>query len=267
MMRRRLESSIRRSFPAGAGASGSGAEGRSGSAGGRGAATGSGGAGSETAAAAAGSGRTSGGAGPGAERAEESAGDRVGAPPMAASISFFTTRPPGPVPCRAARSSPLASAILRARGEALIRSAPVVGGGTGAGTDRDSPDPSSAAATGAGMSVVSGLSSASPSPSPAVSSPSSRKMARVAPIAAVPPSSTRISERIPSSNASIAMVALSVSISAISSPISTSSPTCLSHLTTVPSVMVSESFGISILIAMESRGVAGCGRGRDLAEL
>ena len=46
------------------------------------------------------------------------------------------------------------------------------------------------------------------------------------------------------------MVALSVSISAISSPISTWSPTLFSQRTTVPSVMVSESLGISMCVAM-----------------
>jgi hypothetical protein len=45
-------------------------------------------------------------------------------------------------------------------------------------------------------------------------------------------------------------VALSVSISAMISPISTSSPSFLSQRTTVPSVMVSESLGISILIGI-----------------
>ena len=55
---------------------------------------------------------------------------------------------------------------------------------------------------------------------------------------------------IPSSKASISMVALSVSISARMSPISTESPTCLCHLMRVPSVMVSESLGISMFTDM-----------------
>jgi hypothetical protein len=42
------------------------------------------------------------------------------------------------------------------------------------------------------------------------------------------------------------MVALSVSISAMMSPEATLSPFCLRHLTTVPSVMVSLSLGISM---------------------
>ena len=78
------------------------------------------------------------------------------------------------------------------------------------------------------------------------------------PITAFSPAGTRISVIVPSSNASISIVALSVSISASTSPISTLSPTCLCHLITVPSVMVSESLGISILMAMgDSLEVAG----------
>jgi hypothetical protein len=75
-------------------------------------------------------------------------------------------------------------------------------------------------------------------------------MAIADPTGALPPSGTEIFERIPSSKASISIVALSVSISAIISPISTSSPSFLSQRTTVPSVMVSESLGISILIGI-----------------
>ena len=45
------------------------------------------------------------------------------------------------------------------------------------------------------------------------------------------------------SNASISMVALSVSISAIVSPALTLSPSFLSHFTTVPSVIVSRLLG------------------------
>jgi hypothetical protein len=55
---------------------------------------------------------------------------------------------------------------------------------------------------------------------------------------------------VPDSNASIGMVALSVSISAISSPVRTLSPSFLSHLTTVPSVIVSDNWGIVISAAM-----------------
>ena len=54
--------------------------------------------------------------------------------------------------------------------------------------------------------------------------------------------------RIPSSNDSISIVALSVSISAMMSPTFTLSPVFLSHRTRVPSVMVSASFGIWIAI-------------------
>ena len=54
----------------------------------------------------------------------------------------------------------------------------------------------------------------------------------------------------PSSTASTSMVALSVSISAIRSPGATASPACLSHLASVPSVMVGDSAGMRIWIGM-----------------
>jgi hypothetical protein len=56
----------------------------------------------------------------------------------------------------------------------------------------------------------------------------------------------------PPSKVSIGIVALSVSISAISSPALTLSPSFLSHLTRVPSVIVSESCGIVSSAGMES---------------
>jgi len=76
------------------------------------------------------------------------------------------------------------------------------------------------------------------------------KMARTAPMTAFSPVWMRISVITPSSKASISIVALSVSISASTSPISTESPTFLCHLTRVPSVMVSESLGISMFTDM-----------------
>src|SRR5437870_11477586 len=51
---------------------------------------------------------------------------------------------------------------------------------------------------------------------------------------------------VPDSKDSMGMVALSVSMSAISSPALTRSPTFLFHLMTVPSVIVSESWGMVI---------------------
>ena len=182
-------------------------------------------------------------------------------------------RPPGPVPERPERSIPFASAIFRARGEALMRSdsagaaGTVSAGGTTSGPGADTGAGATAGtgsvgsgsgrrasiATGRNPPRGSGFGSSAAGSTGAACSPSSSRTARVAPISALPPSSIKISERIPSSKASIAMVALSVSISAISSPISTWSPTFLSQRTTVPSVMVSESLGISMCVAIGRR--------------
>ena len=55
---------------------------------------------------------------------------------------------------------------------------------------------------------------------------------------------------VPSSNAACSMVALSVSMSAITCPEVTLSPTLTCHLTTVPCSMVSESRGMVTLMGM-----------------
>src|SRR5204862_1576564 len=57
---------------------------------------------------------------------------------------------------------------------------------------------------------------------------------------------------LPSSTASTSMVALSVSISQITWPDLTSSPTLTCHLASLPSVMVGDSAGIRMLIDMAS---------------
>jgi ABC-type transport system involved in cytochrome c biogenesis permease subunit len=58
------------------------------------------------------------------------------------------------------------------------------------------------------------------------------------------PSSTSSAPTTPSSTASTSMVALSVSISAITSPADTLSPLATSHFASAPSSMVGESAGI-----------------------
>ena len=60
------------------------------------------------------------------------------------------------------------------------------------------------------------------------------------------PSFTATCASVPASDASYGMVALSVSTSTSSSPLLTLSPSCLCHFTTVPSVIVSESWGMVI---------------------
>src|SRR5436309_6365005 len=64
------------------------------------------------------------------------------------------------------------------------------------------------------------------------------------------PSGTRIFPSVPSSTASTSMVALSVSISAITSPDLTASPSFLSHLARLPRSIVGDSAGIKISVGM-----------------
>ena len=148
-------------------------------------------------------------------------------------------RPAGPVPLMAWRSMPFSAAILRASGEALMRSPVSEIEATGA-----------AAFVGAGALCAEAAGATTGALAVGAAAESPFITARMPPITAFWPSATRISLIVPSSNASISMVALSVSISASTSPISTLSPTFLCHLITVPSVMVSESLGISMLMAM-----------------
>src|SRR5688500_6842398 len=64
------------------------------------------------------------------------------------------------------------------------------------------------------------------------------------------PSATRILPSVPSSTASTSIVALSVSISAMTSPAATLSPSFFNHLETLPSSMVGERAGMRISIGM-----------------
>ena len=81
--------------------------------------------------------------------------------------------------------------------------------------------------------------------SAAASSPSARIIAiGVLTATSLVPSGTRILPSVPSSTASTSMVALSVSISAITSPDLTVSPSFFSHLARLPFSIVGESAGI-----------------------
>src|SRR6266550_281219 len=71
-------------------------------------------------------------------------------------------------------------------------------------------------------------------------------MARTPPTFTLPPAGTAMRAMVPDSKASMGMVALSVSMSAISSPAFILSPSFLFHLMTVPSVIGSESWGMVI---------------------
>ena len=64
------------------------------------------------------------------------------------------------------------------------------------------------------------------------------------------PSATRILPSVPSSTDSTSMVALSVSISAMTSPEATASPSRLTHLASLPSTIVGDSAGIRTWIGI-----------------
>src|SRR5688572_2869953 len=66
------------------------------------------------------------------------------------------------------------------------------------------------------------------------------------------PSATRILPMVPSSTASTSMVALSVSISAMTSPDFTASPSFFSHLARLPFSIVGERAGIRTSIGMDA---------------
>src|SRR2546425_287681 len=66
----------------------------------------------------------------------------------------------------------------------------------------------------------------------------------------VVPSGTRILRSVPDANASRSITALSVSISASTSPLSTRSPSAFRHFTTTPSSIESVSLGMITRLAM-----------------
>src|SRR6266542_4209143 len=96
---------------------------------------------------------------------------------------------------------------------------------------------------------------APPSVNAEASSPSPRIMAiGVLTATSLVPSGTKILPRVPSSTS---MVALSVSISAITSPDLTESPSFLCHLARLPFSMVGESAGIRTGVGIDASPVAG----------
>src|SRR5437763_1711952 len=92
-------------------------------------------------------------------------------------------------------------------------------------------------------------------PPPSFNAPASSPSARIIAIGVLTatslvPSGTRIRPSVPSSTASTSMVALSVSISAMTSPDLTGSPSFLCHFARFPFSIVGESAGINTWIGM-----------------
>src|SRR6185436_7048866 len=125
------------------------------------------------------------------------------------------------------------------------------------------------AAGSADFCAGSGFATASPPP-PFLIEPASSPLPRITAIGvltatSVVPSGIKILPSVPSSTASTSIVALSVSISAITSPALTLSPSLLSHLARLPFSIVGDRAGISTWIGIEQRSSThhfGSGHGR-----
>lgn len=177
---------------------------------------------------------------------------------MAASTSLRVMRPDGPVPSIDARSTPRSSAILRANGEAKtrvpLRSAREVSGAEVAvavACCGPLPDGGSASLSAdlADRALAFEVALLLPSTA-AASSPSPASTAMMVPTATALPSSTASLAMVPSSKDWSSIVALSVSMSAITSPEETASPSLTYHFTTVPCSIVSDKRGMVISIGM-----------------
>src|SRR5690554_5495023 len=190
------------------------------------------------------------------------------APDLAASTSDFTTRPLGPVPEMAATSMPASLARRRANGDAnTLSPADFVGAGAAFAPGNGAGAASVLVASAlAGSAVLAGGAALAASSFGASAFGASALGAAVISSALSPscsntaitaltftlsvPSATRILPILPSSTASTSIVALSVSISAITSPEETVSPSLTCHLASLPSSIVGESAGMVISIGI-----------------
>ena len=165
---------------------------------------------------------------------------------MACSTSERVMRPPSPVPSMVVGSIPLSAISRRTTGDRTI---PVptdseisdtagatagAGGGGAAGSRGGGAGAGSGAAGGGGGSDAAGTGAAASEPRRASTWPTSTRS----------PSLARISESTPATGEGTSVSTLSVDTSNSASSRATSSPTCLNHRVTVPSVTVSPSWGI-----------------------
>ena len=200
----------------------------------------------------------------------------TGRPADHASMSRLMMRPPGPLPGTDDNGMFCWAAMLRASGLALRRPpspsaawAPA-GGGLGAGCGAACGAGAGCGATGAAGACAAGSArgagggggeawgaaagAAAAPPAEATIAEMSSSGFAITPIrlptGALPPAGTRILRRTPAPRASISMLALSVSISASTSPTFTGSPSFLLHLTMVPSSMVGESLARTTFVTV-----------------
>src|SRR6218665_300285 len=183
-------------------------------------------------------------------------------PEAAASTSFLTTRPCGPVPKIAESSMPASFASRLASGEAKTRAPVLAGAGAaalGGGATTAEPEATAAAGAGAALGASAGCAAGagagaltSAALSPSVSSTAITALTFTFSV----PSATMILPILPSSTASTSIVALSVSISAMTSPEETLSPSLTCHLASLPSSIVGESAGMVMLMLMVKPSLA-----------
>ena len=161
-------------------------------------------------------------------------------------------RPFGPVPSMVSSVIPACCAIRRARGEAKIR--PCAGAWGCAAATANTGEGEDAAM---GASATAGVAAAEVAAGAAAVSVPSPSSTPIVAFTATPdvPSGTRMWVNTPSSTASTSIVALSVSISARTSPERTLSPVFLSHRASVPSVMVGDRAGMRMFTAIRRSSV------------
>ena len=175
---------------------------------------------------------------------------------MKASMSFFVTRPPVPVPATAFGSMLCSKAMRATTGETNVRPFPAADPGVTAAGGLCGSEPLATTDGGSGAtaadSVISGSSvlgsgamagSATPEPAGAIT-------ASTVPTSTVSPSATRISATMPSPGLGISVSTLSVEISSNASSWAIASPGCLSHFVIVPSETETPIWGITTSICV-----------------
>src|SRR3990172_996421 len=170
-------------------------------------------------------------------------------------MSFFVTRPPGPVPATSRMSMPDSSAMRRATGEATPRpdnGVAVARVGAGCGWEADDPAGGGAPGVGAGADGWAARPDWARSASISTCSPGAAMTTIGVPIGTDWPSSTSQPLTTPPVYASTSTVALSVSISARISPLATASPSRLTLRMSVPAAMSKPSLGMGTSSVMGS---------------
>ena len=194
-------------------------------------------------------------------------------------MSFFVTRPPVPVPGTTDGSIPCSAAIRATTGETNVLPFPAaeavaVAAGAGAGSAGAAGAAMGGVRSGSGAAAVgsetggasgtdatdserggvsgtaAGTGSAGAGSAGATAAPAGAMRARTVPTSTVSPSWTRISATTPSPGLGTSVSTLSVEISRSGSSRPIASPTCLSHLVTVPSETDTPIWGITTSVCV-----------------